>query len=242
MCVWCGMVWRHTRHTWSHTHCKTKQDIYVVADSANLFSGAQMVDGKRNMDIKGGCVQVYVCCASVFVGEGGCVVPASALCLPPDHCAREGWIRGCMCMQGPRIHSKQRPPGLTYPFSSPPSITPVNLATTLPLIDDARPIKQRVVVASFPERQNRMWRYFEQRRYQVCETRVHALAVAVCVMADRRGQRSVLLCFLLLCSCVGLLLHHTCMYVPTDLLQDGRNGGGRRAGQPGEQHACLLTS
>jgi hypothetical protein len=44
----------------------------------------------------------------------------------------------------------------------------VNLATTLPLIDDARPIKQRVVVASFPERQNRMWRYFEQRRYQVC--------------------------------------------------------------------------
>ncbi len=43
----------------------------------------------------------------------------------------------------------------------------MNLATTLPLIDDARPIKQRVVVASFPERQNRMWRYFEQRRYQV---------------------------------------------------------------------------
>ena len=69
--------------------------IYVVADSANLFSGAQMVEGKRNMDIK------------------------------------------------------------------------VNLATTLPLIDDARPIKQRVVVASFPERSNRMWRYFEQRRYQV---------------------------------------------------------------------------
>ncbi|EWM24088.1 hypothetical protein Naga_100875g1, partial [Nannochloropsis gaditana] len=71
------------------------EDIYVVADSANLFSGAQMVDGKRNMDIK------------------------------------------------------------------------VNLAKTLPLIDDARPIKHRIVVASFPERSNRMWRYFEQRRYQI---------------------------------------------------------------------------
>lgn len=54
------------------------------------------------------------------------------------------------------------------PHPHPPIDTPlVNLATTLPLIDDARPIKQRVVVASFPERQNRMWRYFEQRRYQV---------------------------------------------------------------------------
>jgi hypothetical protein len=40
----------------------------------------------------------------------------------------------------------------------------VNLATILPLIDENRPIKHRVVVASFPERSNRMWRYFEQRR------------------------------------------------------------------------------
>lgn len=28
------------------------ETIYIVADSANLFSGAQMIDGKRNMDIK----------------------------------------------------------------------------------------------------------------------------------------------------------------------------------------------
>lgn len=28
------------------------ESIYIVADSANLFSGAQMIDGKRNMDIK----------------------------------------------------------------------------------------------------------------------------------------------------------------------------------------------
>ena len=69
--------------------------IYIITDSANLFSGAQMVEGKRNMDIK------------------------------------------------------------------------VNLATALPLIDENRPIKQRIVVASFPERSNRMWRYFEQRRYQI---------------------------------------------------------------------------
>ena len=62
------------------------------------------------------------------------------------------------------------PPLLTLPSTHPlhnNHPTTVNLATTLPLIDDARPIKQRVVVASFPERQNRMWRYFEQRRYQV---------------------------------------------------------------------------
>jgi hypothetical protein len=39
---------RHDFHTTDR-----QQDIYVVADSANLFSGAQMVDGKRNMDIKG---------------------------------------------------------------------------------------------------------------------------------------------------------------------------------------------
>lgn len=43
----------------------------------------------------------------------------------------------------------------------------VNLATTLPLIDESRPIKSRLVVASFPERSNRMWRYFEQRRYEI---------------------------------------------------------------------------
>lgn len=39
----------------------TTQDIYVVADSANLFSGAQMVDGKRNMDIKG----AYLLCVCI---------------------------------------------------------------------------------------------------------------------------------------------------------------------------------
>ena len=56
---------------------------------------------------------------------------------------------------------------IIFSYSFPPPNKQVNLATTLPLIDDARPIKQRIVVASFPERSNRMWRYFEQRRYQI---------------------------------------------------------------------------
>lgn len=101
----------------------------MVTDSANLFSGAQMLDGKRNMDIKGACV---------------------------------GASRRLTC--GDRIDWSGRPLTAAHPCIDP---TTVNLATTLPLIDDARPIKQRVVVASFPERQNRMWRYFEQRRYKV---------------------------------------------------------------------------
>lgn len=64
--MWCGVVWYDVSQTYmAHTHRKTKQDIYVVADSANLFSGAQMVDGKRNMDIKGAYMAVYCSCVCV---------------------------------------------------------------------------------------------------------------------------------------------------------------------------------
>ena len=73
--------------------------IYIVADSANVFSGAQIIKGKRNTNIK------------------------------------------------------------------------VNLATLLPLLDCNRPIEKRFVIASFPERSNRMWRYFEQRRYDIIHER-----------------------------------------------------------------------
>ena len=41
--------------------------IYFITDSANLFSGAQMVEGKRNMDIK---VDLATACLSFLMRTG----------------------------------------------------------------------------------------------------------------------------------------------------------------------------